>query len=134
MSKRVCSEKKWIFDLKLNKILKKYWIKQARFSNICKLFKKFLFLHFFKWCWYGLSIFSAISWAILKLVHRFGILNSDPQTLKSLKINSSKNRQMTIHALVPQCALSILSYSECKLAKTVQQFFSLLCSSKNQHP
>ena len=29
---------------------------------------------------------------------------SHPQTLKSVKINSSKKRQMTVHALVPQCA------------------------------
>ena len=55
---------------------------------------------------------------ILKLVYWFGIPNSGPKTLKSLKINSSKNRQMTIHPLVPpQGALSVLSYSECKIAK-----------------
>ena len=35
---------------------------------------------------------SAISRAILKPVYRFGIPNSDPQTLKKVKINSSKNR------------------------------------------
>ena len=38
---------------------------------------------------------SAVSRAILKPVYRFGIPNSDPQTLKNVKINSSKNRQMT---------------------------------------
>ena len=37
---------------------------------------------------------SAISRAILKPVYRFGIPNSDPQTLKSVKMNSSKNRQV----------------------------------------
>ena len=46
-------------------------------------------------------VHSAVSCAILKPVYRFGIPNSDPQTLKSVKINSSKNRQMTVHALVP---------------------------------
>ena len=29
---------------------------------------------------------------------------SHSQTLKSVKLNSSKKRQMTVHALVPQCA------------------------------
>ena len=45
------------------------------------------------------SFFSVVSRAILKPVYRFGIPNSDPQTLKSVKINSSKNRQMTVHAM-----------------------------------
>ena len=40
----------------------------------------------------------------MKPVYRFTILNSDPKTLKSVKINSSKNRQMNVHALVPQYA------------------------------
>ena len=40
----------------------------------------------------------------MKPVYQFGIPNSDPQTLKSVKINSSKYRQITVHALVPQCA------------------------------
>ena len=39
---------------------------------------------------------SAISIAILKLVYWLAIPNSDPQTLKSVKINSSRNRQMTV--------------------------------------
>ena len=39
--------------------------------------------------------FSAVSRAILKPVYRFGIQNTGAQTLKSVKINSSKNRQMT---------------------------------------
>ena len=39
----------------------------------------------------------------MKAVYRSGIPNSDPQTLKSVKINSSKNRQLTFHTLVPQC-------------------------------
>ena len=30
---------------------------------------------------------------------------------KSVKANSSKNRQMTVHVLVPQCAHFVLSYS-----------------------
>ena len=38
----------------------------------------------------------------MKAVYRSGIPNSDPQTLKSVKINSSKNRQLTFHILVPQ--------------------------------
>ena len=29
---------------------------------------------------------------------------------------------MTVHALVPQCALSVLSYSECKIAKIIRGF------------
>ena len=46
----------------------------------------------------GFKIFRidiSVSRALLKPVYRFGILNSDPQTLKSVKINLSKNRQMT---------------------------------------
>ena len=39
----------------------------------------------------------------MKAVYWSGIPNSDPQTLKSVKINSSKNRQLTFHTLVPQC-------------------------------
>ena len=39
----------------------------------------------------------------MKAVYRSGIPNSDPQTLKSVKINSSKNRQLTFHTLAPQC-------------------------------
>ena len=39
----------------------------------------------------------------MKALYRSGIPNSDPQTLKSVKINSSKNRQLTFHTLVPQC-------------------------------
>ena len=39
----------------------------------------------------------------MKAVYRSAIPNSDPQTLKSVKINSSKNRQLTFHTLVPQC-------------------------------
>ena len=42
---------------------------------------------------------SGISRAIFKLVYWFVIPNSDPQTLKSVKINSSKNRQMTTRAM-----------------------------------
>ena len=62
---------------------------------------------------------------------------------------------MTFHALFPQCALSVLSYSECKIAKifrgwapkpqwgeltappdspAAQRFFSSLLSSKNRYP
>ena len=43
---------------------------------------------------------SAVYRAILKAVYRFGISNFDPQTLKSVKINSSKNRQITVHVLL----------------------------------
>ena len=54
-----------------------------------------------------------ISRAILKPVHQFGIPNSDPKTPKSIKINSSKNRQTTVHALVPQCfELFKMQYSQ----------------------
>ena len=75
-----------------------------------------LLLCFFRWCYLAAICclpISAVSRAILKLVYQFGMPNSDTQTLKSVKINSSKNRQMTIHALIPQCDLSVLSYSEC---------------------
>ena len=68
-----------------------------------------------KTCWLKLSydlmsplimldIISAVSWAILKMVYQFGIPNSDPQTLKSVKTSSSKNRQMTVHALPTICS------------------------------
>ena len=43
---------------------------------------------------------SALSGAILKPVYGFRILSSYPQTLKSVKINSCKNKQMTIYALL----------------------------------
>ena len=68
---------------------------------------------------------SSRSKVILKSEYWFGIPNSDPQTLKSVKIISSKNRLMTIHALVRQCALSVLSYSECKIAKYFMRLFPL---------
>ena len=42
---------------------------------------------------------SVVSRAILKLVYQFGIPNTGPQTLKIVKINSSKNRQMTTRAM-----------------------------------
>ena len=48
-----------------------------------------------------------------------------PQAVKWVKINSSKNKQMTIHVLhvlVPQCVLSVLSYLECKISKVFQDF------------
>ena len=64
----------------------------------------------------------AISRAILKPVYQFEITKSDPLTAISVKINSSKKRQITIHALVPQCALFVLSYSECKIAKIFKGF------------
>ena len=51
---------------------------------------------------------SAVSRAILKPVYQFGIPNSDPSSLESVKFNSSKNWQMAVHALVSQCALSVL--------------------------
>ena len=44
---------------------------------------------------------SAVSRAILKPVYCFGIPNFDPQTLKSVKINLCKNKETTVHALVP---------------------------------
>ena len=68
---------------------------------------------------------SSRSKVILKSEYWFGIPSSDPQTLKSVKIISSKNRLMTIHALVRQCALSVLSYSECKIAKYFMRLFPL---------
>ena len=34
----------------------------------------------------ALTVISVVSWAILKLVYRFGILNWDPKTLNSVKI------------------------------------------------
>ena len=69
-----------------------------------------------------LDTISAVSRAILKPAYWFGIPNSDLQTLKSVKINSARYRRMTIHALVPQCALFVLSYSECKIVKIFQGF------------
>ena len=97
---------------------------------------------------------SAVCKAIFKLVYRFEIANSNHQTLKSVKNNSSKKRQITVHSLVPQCALSVFSFSECKITKNfpglcpyptgkgfqrppdspaAQRFFSSLRSSKNRH-
>ena len=52
------------------------------------------------WLWVDIQCWFT---AIFQLVYQFGIPNSDPQTLKSLKIDSSKNRKVTAHALVPQC-------------------------------
>ena len=51
-----------------------------------------------------------------------GYRTQTPNLSKVQNDNSSKNRQMTFHALVPQCALSVLSYSECKIAKIFQGF------------
>ena len=60
-------------------------------------------IHF--WCpFWPILDTSAISRAILKPVYWFGIPNSRPPNSQKLKINLSKNRQMTVHALVPQCA------------------------------
>ena len=55
-----------------------------------------------------------------------GISDSHPLTLKSVKINSSKNRQMAVHLLVPGCALSVLSYSKYKIAKVFRGFAPVL--------
>ena len=52
----------------------------------------------------------------------FVIPNSDLQPLKGVRINLAKNRQMVIHALAPQCDLSVLSYSKYKIAKMFQGF------------
>ena len=76
-----------------------------------------IFFIFFKILIFRIIRGSVVSRAILKPVYRFGIPISDSQTLKSVKINSFENIQMTVYALVPQCALSVLSYSECKIAK-----------------
>lgn len=43
---------------------------------------------------------SAVYRAILKPLYPFGISNLDSQTLKSVKIDSSKNRQITVHVLL----------------------------------
>ena len=65
------------------------------------------FLHVVRHSWkLQFDHLGAASKAILKPVYRFGIPNSDPQTLKSVKINSCRNIQMTV-----------LSYSECKIVK-----------------
>ena len=74
----------------------------------------------------SLWILSVVSRAIVKPLYWPGIPNSDPQSLKSVKIYSSKSRQLTVHALVPQCALSVLSYSECKISKAFRDFFPSL--------
>ena len=61
--------------------------------------------------WKRSYAYSTISRAILKPVYQFGIPNSDSQTLKSVKTNST--------ALVPKCALSVLfcfSYTQLKFA------------------
>ena len=44
------------------------------------------------------------------------------QTLENVRINSSKYRQMILHAQVPQCDLSVLSYSECKITIFLRGF------------
>ena len=62
---------------------------------------------------------------------------SDPQTPKSVKINSSKTRQRTIHglhALALQCGHSVLSYSECKIAKVFHGFAPGAIAEVLQHP
>ena len=49
---------------------------------------------------------SVMSRAAFKKVYRFGIPNSDPQTLKSVKINPSKNRQiLTIRCCIATRAM-----------------------------
>ena len=98
----------------------------------------------------GIVYHIAISRAILKLVYWCGIPSSGLQFCKRVKINSSKNTQMTVQEPREQ------SFGlECKIAKifqgfapephwgqfamppystTAQGFFPLHRSSKNWHP
>ena len=94
-------------------------------------------------------LYSAVSRAILKSVYRFSIPNSDPKTLKSVKIHLKIDKWPFMHYLSTS-----LSYLECKIAKSfwgfapgpqweglqcppdtpaAQQFFFSLCLSKNWH-
>ena len=69
---------------------------------------------------------NAVYKAILKPVYWFGIPNSGSETLKSVKVKLSKNRQITVHALVPQSALSVLfcfPYTRFQLASHKHCFF-----------
>ena len=98
---------------------------------------------------------SAVSRAILKPVYRFGIPNSDPQTLKNARINSCKNRQMTCREqcfeqfrmqnshsfflrLHPWTELESLQHPPPSPPSpdppAAKQFFSSLRLSKNRHP
>ena len=89
--------------------------------------------------------------SILKSVIWFGIPNSNPQTLKSVKINSFKNRHMTVHEPRKHCfelfrmqnsqnVLGLCPWTPLGMAYSAKDspaaycFFSLLCSSKNWQP
>ena len=69
---------------------------------------------------------NAVYKAILKPVYWFGIPNSGSETLKSVKVKLSKNRQITVHALVAQSTLSVLfcfPYTRLQLAFHKHLFF-----------
>ena len=53
--------------------------------------------------WVMTGLTSVVSRAIFKLVYWLGIPNSEHQTVKSIKINSPQNRQMTIAELRERC-------------------------------
>ena len=75
---------------------------------------------------------NAVYKAILKPVYWFGIPNSGSETLKSVKVKLSKNRQITVHALVPQSALSVLfcfPYTRLQLGSHKHLFFFQFCFS-----
>ena len=97
-------------------------------------------------------IFSAISRAVLKLVYLFGIPNSNPQMLKSVdfwcKLSSTflvaeprewcfelfrMQNSQTFPGFCPWTPLG-RAYSIVPDSPAVQQFFSSLHLSKNQHP
>ena len=58
---------------------------------------------------------------------RYTGLGSQTQTLKNVKINSSKNRQLTFHTLVPQCVEPREEYFELLRMQNSQNFPGL-CS------
>ena len=98
------------------------------------------------------GVLSAISRAILKLVYRFGIPNSNPQIFKSVdfwcKLLSTflvaEPREQCFELFRMQnsqnlprfCPWTLLgrAYSAAPDFLAAQRFFSLLRSSKNQHP
>ena len=95
---------------------------------------------------------SAVSKAILKPVYRFGIPNSNPQTLKSVDFWCKISSTFLVAELRERCSELFRTqnnqkfpgfrpwtpltkaYSDAPDSPAAQRFFSLLRSSENQHP
>ena len=74
---------------------------------------------------------SAVSRAILKPIYRFGIPNSQPQTLKNVDLWCKLSSTFVVAEPRERCLELFIMQNDSPAA---QRFFSLLRSSKNRHP